>query len=64
MHHTNQKCDSKKFTIPNTNRCFSVVSITQVVSKSDFNFLNENIFKNISLAAWDPGKYNESLSQW
>lgn len=36
----------------------------QVVSKPEFNFLNSPLFKNISLAAWDPGKFNESLEQW
>ncbi|CRK95040.1 CLUMA_CG008523, isoform A [Clunio marinus] len=37
---------------------------SQVVSKAEFNFLESKLFKNISLAAWDPGKFNETLEQW
>ncbi|CAO1422985.1 unnamed protein product [Diamesa tonsa] len=37
---------------------------SQVVSKDEFNFLESPLFRNISLAAWDPGKYNETLDQW
>lgn len=36
----------------------------QVVSKVEFDFLESPLFKNISLAAWDPGKFNETLTQW
>jgi hypothetical protein len=35
-----------------------------VVSKPEFNFLESPLFKNVSLAAWDPGKFNETLDQW
>ena len=35
-----------------------------MVSKDEFNFLESPLFRNISLAAWDPGKYNETLDQW
>lgn len=35
-----------------------------MVSKPEFNFLESPLFQNISLAAWDPGKFNESLEQW
>lgn len=34
------------------------------MSKDEFNFLANPLFKNVSLAAWDPGKFNESLEQW
>lgn len=34
------------------------------MSKSEFDFLNSEMFQNISLAAWDPGKFNQSLSKW
>lgn len=36
----------------------------KVVSKPEFNFLANPLFKNVSLAAWDPGKFNESLELW
>lgn len=35
-----------------------------MVSKPQFKFLQSPLFKNISLAAWDPGKFNETLQQW
>lgn len=35
-----------------------------MVSKPEFNFLESPLFKNISLAAWDPGKFNETLEEW
>jgi hypothetical protein len=35
-----------------------------VVSKSEFKFLESPLFKNISLVAWDPGKFNETLEKW
>lgn len=35
-----------------------------MVSKAEFDFLKNPLFKNVSLAAWDPGKFNETLEQW
>ncbi|KAG4073487.1 hypothetical protein HA402_000711 [Bradysia odoriphaga] len=37
---------------------------SQVVSKPEFNFINSPMFQNISIAAWDPGKFNSSLEDW
>lgn len=37
---------------------------SKVVSKSEFNFLGNPLFKNVSLAAWDPGKFNGTLEEW
>ncbi|CAD7077980.1 unnamed protein product [Hermetia illucens] len=37
---------------------------SQVVSKAEFNFVNSPIFQNITIAAWDPGKYNVTLKDW
>lgn len=34
------------------------------MSKPKFNFHSSPIFENISIAAWDPGKYNATLSDW
>lgn len=38
--------------------------LIQVVSKKEFNFVDSPIFENVSIAAWDPGKYNGTLSDW
>ncbi|CAM6031744.1 unnamed protein product, partial [Sphagnum compactum] len=37
---------------------------SQVVSKSEFRFLEASMFQNVSIAAWDPGKYNATLNDW
>ncbi|XP_011194502.1 beta-galactoside alpha-2,6-sialyltransferase 2 [Zeugodacus cucurbitae] len=37
---------------------------SQVVTKPHFNFTHSPIFQNVTIAAWDPGKYNTSLSEW
>lgn len=37
---------------------------SQVMSKTEFDFLNNPLFRNITIAAWDPGRYNASLSDW
>ncbi|XP_037952916.1 beta-galactoside alpha-2,6-sialyltransferase 1 [Teleopsis dalmanni] len=37
---------------------------SQVVTKLEFDFPHAPIFKNVTIAAWDPGKYNGSLSDW
>lgn len=37
---------------------------SQVVSKSKFDFLNNPLFRNITIAAWDPGRYNATLNEW
>ncbi|XP_036332817.1 beta-galactoside alpha-2,6-sialyltransferase 2 isoform X2 [Rhagoletis pomonella] len=38
--------------------------VFQVVTKPHFNFTRAAIFQNVTIAAWDPGKYNSSLSEW
>lgn len=35
-----------------------------MVSKKEFNFVGAPIFENVSIAAWDPGKYNGTLHDW
>lgn len=35
-----------------------------MVSKPEFDFIDSPIFQNISIAAWDSGKYNATLSDW
>ncbi|CAD6998663.1 unnamed protein product [Ceratitis capitata] len=37
---------------------------SQVVTKPHFNFTHAPIFQNVTIAAWDPGKYNTSLREW
>ncbi|XP_055630183.1 beta-galactoside alpha-2,6-sialyltransferase 2 [Toxorhynchites rutilus septentrionalis] len=37
---------------------------SQVVTKPEFKLLTAKLFTNISIAAWDPGKFNQSLSDW
>lgn len=37
---------------------------SQVVSKAEFDFLENPIFQNVSIAAWDPGRYNATLQDW
>ena len=38
---------------------------SQVVTKAEFDFLNNPLFRNITIAAWDPGQYNAStLADW
>lgn len=37
---------------------------SQVVSKPEYGFLNNSLFANISIAAWDPGNNNATLSDW
>ncbi|XP_058461010.1 beta-galactoside alpha-2,6-sialyltransferase 2 [Malaya genurostris] len=37
---------------------------SQVVSKPEFKLLTAKLFRNISIAAWDPGKFNQSLKDW
>ncbi|GAB0086269.1 beta-galactoside alpha-2,6-sialyltransferase 2 [Sergentomyia squamirostris] len=37
---------------------------SQVVSKSEFQFLTSPIFRNITIAAWDPCRYHSSLEEW
>lgn len=36
----------------------------QVVTKAEFDFAHAPIFQNVTIAAWDPGKYNASLEDW
>lgn len=35
-----------------------------MVSKPEFNFLTNPLFKNITLAAWDPAPLNATLDDW
>ncbi|XP_059615545.1 beta-galactoside alpha-2,6-sialyltransferase 2 [Phlebotomus argentipes] len=37
---------------------------SQVVSKAEFQFLTSPIFRNITIAAWDPCRYNSTLEEW
>ncbi|XP_037816304.1 beta-galactoside alpha-2,6-sialyltransferase 2 [Lucilia sericata] len=37
---------------------------SQVVTKPEFDFTHAPIFQNVTIAAWDPGKYNGSLEDW
>ncbi|XP_055917748.1 beta-galactoside alpha-2,6-sialyltransferase 1 [Eupeodes corollae] len=37
---------------------------SQVVTKAEFNFTKSRIFQNVTIAAWDPGKYNGTLGDW
>uniref|UniRef100_A0ABK9NGB0 beta-galactoside alpha-(2,6)-sialyltransferase n=1 Tax=Glossina morsitans morsitans TaxID=37546 RepID=A0ABK9NGB0_GLOMM len=37
---------------------------SQVVTKAEFDFAHAPIFQNVTIAAWDPGKYNASLEDW
>lgn len=43
---------------------FLLKILLQVVTKPEYNFIRSSMFQNISIAAWDPGKYNESLANW
>lgn len=45
-----------------TNSC--IYHNFQVVTKSEFNFTKAKIFQNVTIAAWDPGKYNGTLKDW
>ncbi|XP_055531571.1 beta-galactoside alpha-2,6-sialyltransferase 2 isoform X1 [Wyeomyia smithii] len=37
---------------------------SQVVTKPEFKLLTAKLFRNISIAAWDPGKFNQRLRDW
>ncbi|XP_020800737.1 beta-galactoside alpha-2,6-sialyltransferase 1 isoform X2 [Drosophila serrata] len=37
---------------------------SQVVTKPEFDFTHAPIFRNVTIAAWDPGKYNGTLEDW
>uniref|UniRef100_A0A8D8ESL9 Beta-galactoside alpha-2,6-sialyltransferase 1 n=1 Tax=Culex pipiens TaxID=7175 RepID=A0A8D8ESL9_CULPI len=37
---------------------------SQVVVKPEFELLTASLFRNVSIAAWDPGKFNQSLKEW
>ncbi|XP_057652169.1 beta-galactoside alpha-2,6-sialyltransferase 1 isoform X1 [Diorhabda carinulata] len=37
---------------------------SQVVTKSQFNFLNWKLFKNVTLVAWDPSNYSSTIEEW
>lgn len=37
---------------------------SQVVTKPEFKLLTAKLFRHVSIAAWDPGKFNQSLNEW
>lgn len=37
---------------------------SQVVTKPEFDFAHAPIFRNVTIAAWDPGRYNDTLEDW
>lgn len=37
---------------------------SQVVSKPQFQFLDSNLYKNVTLLVWDPSNYTATLSEW
>ncbi|CAH1984946.1 unnamed protein product [Acanthoscelides obtectus] len=37
---------------------------SQVVTKDQFKFLKSNLFKNITIVAWDPSNFTSTLSEW
>ena len=38
--------------------------LLQVVTKAEFDFTHAPIFQNVTIAAWDPGKFNGTLEDW
>lgn len=46
------------------NGLWAILCGSKVVSKREFNFVDSPIFVNVSIAAWDPGKYNGTLADW
>ncbi|XP_021698080.1 beta-galactoside alpha-2,6-sialyltransferase 2 isoform X2 [Aedes aegypti] len=37
---------------------------SQVVTKKEFKLLTAKHFRHVSIAAWDPGKFDQSLEEW
>uniref|UniRef100_A0A1W7R8I7 Beta-galactoside alpha-2,6-sialyltransferase 1 n=1 Tax=Aedes albopictus TaxID=7160 RepID=A0A1W7R8I7_AEDAL len=37
---------------------------SQVVTKAEFKLLTAKLFRHVSIAAWDPGKFDQSLDDW
>ncbi|CAG9863526.1 unnamed protein product [Phyllotreta striolata] len=37
---------------------------SQVVTKPQFNFLTSNLYKNVTIVAWDPSNYSSSIKEW
>ncbi|XP_034823924.1 beta-galactoside alpha-2,6-sialyltransferase 2 isoform X1 [Maniola hyperantus] len=37
---------------------------SQVVTKPEFNFLEDSLYKNISILIWDPANYSSTLEEW
>lgn len=37
---------------------------SQVVTKPHFKFLRSNLYKNITLVAWDPSNYTSTIADW
>lgn len=36
----------------------------QVVAKPEFDFLEDPIFRNVSILIWDPANYSSTLEDW
>lgn len=39
-------------------------NLLQVVSKPEFKFLEDALFRNISILIWDPANYSSTLEEW
>ncbi|XP_044266356.1 beta-galactoside alpha-2,6-sialyltransferase 1 [Tribolium madens] len=37
---------------------------SQVVTRKEFNFLESDIYKNVTIVAWDPSNYKATLDEW
>lgn len=37
---------------------------SQVVAKRKFNFLGSDLYRNVTLVAWDPSNYTSTLDEW
>nr|AAY26387.1 alpha 2,6 sialyltransferase [Anopheles albimanus] len=37
---------------------------SQVVTKPEYRLLTAPLFRNVTIAAWDPGKFDQPLSEW
>lgn len=45
-------------------QCYPFSVEPQVVTKPEFDFVHSPMFRNISVAAWDPGRFNGTLAEW
>ena len=37
---------------------------SQVVTKPEYQLLTAPLFRNVTIAAWDPGKFDQTLAEW